>query len=60
MLAWTAQEERPHATTAHKLFHFVQPESGGIRLPDSTGDLTKYTVYAIDPAGCMMVGDVTI
>ena len=60
VLAWTAQEERPHATTAHKLFHFVQPESGGIRLPDSTGDLTKYTVYAIDPAGCMMVGDVTI
>lgn len=60
VLAWTAQEERPHATTAHKQFHFVRPESGGIRLPDSTGSLTKYTVYAIDPSGCMLVGDVTI
>ncbi|HJD21879.1 MAG TPA: hypothetical protein H9915_08720 [Candidatus Gemmiger faecigallinarum] len=60
VLAWTAPEERPHATTAHKLFHFVQPVSGGVQLPAADGQYVKYTVYAIDAAGSMLVGDVTV
>ena len=60
VLAWTAPEARPHATTAHKQFHFVQPLSGGIQMPAADGSRTKYTVYAIDDSGCMLVGDVTV
>lgn len=61
VLAWTAPEERPHATTAHKLFHFVEPVSGGVQLaPGDEGRHIKYTVYAIDASGCMLVGDVTV
>ena len=61
MLAWTAPEERPHATTAHKLFHFVEPASGGVQLaPGDEGRHIKYTVYATDASGCMLVGDVTV
>ena len=60
VLAWTAPEERPHATTAHKRFHFVNPVSGGVALETLPDTRTKYTVYAIDEAGCMTVGDVTV
>ena len=60
VLAWTAPEERPHATTAHKNFHFVQPVSGGVALEARPDARTKYTVYAIDASGCMLVGDVTV
>ena len=34
-------------------------EDGGIRLDTADGP-RKYTVYLIDTAGCMMVGDVTV
>ncbi len=61
ILAWTAPEERPHATTAHKRFHFVEPASGGVLLAGGEGGTRiKYTVYAIDAAGSMLVGDVTV
>ena len=65
VLAWSVPDERPHATTAHRALHFVAPESGGVRLP--VPELSpperapiKYTVYAIDPAGQMLVGDVLV
>lgn len=59
ILAWTTPDEKPHATTAHRTFHFTEPESGGIRLPITEGNPRKYTVYAIAPSGQMLVGDVT-
>ena len=59
LLAWTTPDDHPHATTAHRAFHFVEPEDGGIRLDTADGP-RKYTVYLIDTAGCMMVGDVTV
>lgn len=59
VLAWTLPDEHPHATTAHRAFHFVQPEAGGVRL-ESGGEPRKYTVYAIDTAGHMLVGDITL
>ena len=59
VLAWSLPDEHPHATTAHRAMQFVEPEQGGIRL--AHGDTPrKYTVYAIDTAGRMMVGDVTV
>ena len=60
VLAWTGPENRPHATTAHKRFHFVQPVSGGVQLEAVEGQRTKYTVYALDETGSMLVGDVTV
>lgn len=61
ILAWSTPGERPHATTAHNTFHFVEPEAGGIRLPAPEPDTPhKYTVYAIAPSGKMLVGDVTV
>lgn len=59
VLAWSTPDERPHATTAHRTFHFVSPELGGLRL-EPAGQNQKYTVYAIDTAGAMLVGDVTL
>ena len=59
ILAWTAPDDHPHATTAHRKFHFVQPEAGGIRLEQGETP-RKYTVFHIDAAGCMLVGDVTV
>ena len=59
VLAWTTPDSRPHATTAHRTFHFVQPEQGGIRLEPGDGT-KKCTVYAVDTAGHMRVGDVTV
>ena len=59
VLAWSTPDERPHATTAHRTFHFVEPEQGGLRL-GSEGEHRKYTVYAIDTAGSMLVGDATL
>ena len=59
VLAWSTPDERPHATTAHRTFHFVEPEQGGLRL-GTEGEHRKYTVYAIDTAGSMLVGDVTL
>ena len=59
VLAWSTPDDRPHATTAHRTFRFVEPELGGLRLePAEKG--RKYTVYAIDTAGAMLVGDVTL
>lgn len=50
---------QPHATTAHRQFTYVEPAQGGILL--ERGDTPrKYTVYAIDSAGGMLVGDVTV
>ena len=59
LLAWTTLDDHPHATTAHRSFHFVEPEAGGIRL-ESGETPCKYTVYLIDTSGCMLVGDVTV
>ena len=62
-LAWSIPDERPHATTAHRTLHFTRPVSGGIHLGTRTAPdepPTKYTVYAIDPAGRMLVGDVMV
>ena len=55
----TTPDDHPHATTAHRSFHFVEPEAGGIRL-ESGETPCKYTVYLIDTSGCMLVGDVTV
>lgn len=59
VLAWSVPDERPHATTAHRTFHFVEPELGGLRL-EAGEKPQKYTVYAIDTAGSMLVGEVTL
>lgn len=63
VLAWSVPDERPHATTAHRTLHFTRPVNGGIHLGTRTAPdepPTKYTVYAIDPAGRMLVGDVMV
>ena len=59
ILAWSTPDDHPHATTAHRTFRFTRPEEGGLRL-DTTGENHKYTVYAIDTAGSMLVGDLTL
>ena len=49
----------PHATTAHRRFVYTEPTDGGIMLEH--GDTArKYTVYAIETDGRMIVGDVTV
>lgn len=65
VLAWSLPDDHPHATTAHRRMHFITPTQGGVRLqapaaPGSGEPLHKYTVYAIEPSGHMLVGDVTI
>ena len=63
VLAWSIPDERPHATTAHRTLHFTRPVDGGIHLGTRSGPQeppTKYTVYAIDPSGRMLVGDVMV
>ncbi len=60
ILAWSTPDTMPHATTAHRTLHFVEPEQGCVRLPLSEGKDCKCTVYAIDPTGDMLVGDVTV
>lgn len=60
ILAWSTPDEMPHATTAHRTLHFAAPENGCVRLPQSEHKDCKCTVYAIDPAGDMLVGDVTV
>ena len=49
----------------HRQFHYVTPEQGCIRLtvpppPGTRAEPRKYTVYAIEPSGSMLVGDVMI
>ena len=60
VLAWTAVGSKPHATTAHKTFHFTKPKCGGIELPPDDQLHTRHTVYAIDAFGQMLVGDITL
>ena len=63
VLAWSLPDQLPHATAAHRTLHFVRPEQGGIRLekPPETGRAPlKYTVYAIDASGNMLVGDALV
>ena len=63
VLAWSLPDSIPHATAAHRTLHFVRPEKGGIRLekPAQTDRAPlKYTVYAIDRAGNMLVGDALV
>ena len=60
VLAWTASGPTPHATTAHKTFHFTTPTGGGIALPAGVATPTRHTVYVIDSSGQMLVGDITI
>ena len=48
-----------HASTAHRSFHFTEPVQGGLCIPKQETP-RKCTVYAIDPAGQMLVGDVTV
>lgn len=59
VLAWSTPDAQPHATTGHRTFHFVEPDQGGLRL-DPEGEHRKYTVYAIDTAGSMLVGDLSV
>ena len=49
-----------HATTAHKTFRFLKPTAqGGVQLPPELfGGKGRITVYAIEPNGCALVGDV--
>ena len=63
VLAWSLPDSIPHATAAHRTLHFVRPEKGGIRLArpaENNQPPLKYTVYAIDPAGQTLVGDVLV
>ena len=48
-----------HASTAHRSFRFTEPVQGGLCIPKQETP-RKCTVYAIDPAGQMLVGDVTV
>lgn len=57
ILAWTGRETSAHATTGHRTFHFVVPEQGGVRLATDPAARQRFTVYAIAPSGCMLVGD---
>ncbi|MGN0975926.1 MAG: hypothetical protein ACI4OL_07965 [Gemmiger sp.] len=60
LLAWTALDGTPHATTAHKKFHFAAPVQGGVVLPVNPDAPAKYTVYAISASGAMLVADITL
>ena len=59
LLAWTEADGKVHASTAHRSFHFTEPVQGGLCIPKQETP-RKCTVYAIDPAGQMLVGDVTV
>ncbi|MDD4850428.1 MAG: hypothetical protein PHO10_06975 [Gemmiger sp.] len=59
VLAWTVAGTTPHATTAHKTFHFTTPTAGGIALAPADPP-ARHTVYAIDATGQMLVGDITL
>ena len=59
VLAYSLPDACPHATTAHRSFVYTEPTDGGIMLEH--GDTArKYTVYAIETDGRMIVGDVTV
>ena len=59
VLAYSLPDACPHATTAHRRFVYTEPTDGGIMLEH--GDTPrKYTVYAIETDGRMIVGDVTV
>ena len=59
VLAYSLPDACPHATTAHRRFVYTEPTNGGIMLEH--GDTArKYTVYAIETDGRMIVGDVTV
>ena len=60
VLAVSARGETVHATTAHRAMQYIQPQQGGVVLPASEQHDKKYTVYAIEPTGRMLVGDVTV
>ena len=60
VLAWSIPDERPHATSAHRTLHFTTPQQGGLPLEKVSGSFRKYTVYAIDACGRMLVGDMTL
>lgn len=60
VLAWSVPDPEPHATTAHRTLHFVEPEENGIRLARQGEQMQKCTVYAVDQTGSMLVGDVTL
>ena len=59
LLAWTEADGTVHASTAHRSFHFTEPVQGGLCIPKHETP-RKCTVYALDPAGQMLVGDVTV
>ena len=59
LLAWTEADGTVHASTAHRTFHFTEPQQGGLCIPKQEPP-RKCTVFAIDPAGQMLVGDVTV
>jgi len=58
VLAYSLPDVRPHATTAHKRFCFALPEAGGIRLPDEAMRHNRCSVFAIEPSGRMLAGDI--
>ena len=60
VLAWTGREQQPHATTGHRAFHFAAPEDGCVRLDTDPAARQRFTVFAIPPSGCMLVGDAVL
>ena len=61
-LACAVADGAVHATAAHKTFRFLQPTAaGGVQLPPELfAAKGRITVYAIDPDGCALVGDVNL
>ena len=61
-LACAAPDGAVHATTAHKAFHFLAPTAaGGVQLPPELfSGKGRLTVYAIQPDGCALVGDLQL
>ena len=59
-LACAVAGDAVHATTAHKTFRFLKPTAqGGVQLPPELfGGKGRITVYAIEPNGCALLGDV--
>lgn len=58
-LAYTIQDGVAYATTAHKKFHYLQPdEKGGFSLPaEALETPERVTIYAVGPLGKTLVAE---
>lgn len=61
-LTCTVKDGVAHATTAHKIFHYLtQTENGAIQIPQSLLEVGgKITIYAISTSGSGLVGEVNV